>query len=123
LNLGEQTIAIASGSSFWYGQCVCWSTLDRNAVCVGCVCTFIHTYHIISHRPWPIHSIQITTETHYCFQIFVKMSFTNVSPALTGCLQNGDRHNWSRLLQAECLSYHPTFSVSSVYEDFNELLW
>lgn len=43
LNFGEHTIATASGSSFWYGQCVCWSTLERNAVCVGCVC-IIHTH-------------------------------------------------------------------------------
>jgi len=43
-------MAIASGSSFWYGQCVCWSTLDRKAVCVGCVywSTLTHMHSAIS---------------------------------------------------------------------------
>jgi len=45
LNFGEHTMATASGSSFWYGQWVCWSTLDRKAVCVGCVCTDVHKHY------------------------------------------------------------------------------
>ncbi len=38
LNLGEQTMAMDSGSSIWYEQWVCRSTLDRKAVWVGWVC-------------------------------------------------------------------------------------